>query len=86
MLLSDFLLQVLQHFKTEKVALSSVYESESDKAGYEAHYISVLEEIADIQFDLINNQGMLVSSVLPKMADWVDTHEKLHSHTRLTKV
>lgn len=82
-LLSDFLLQVYQHFKSERAALSSVFESDDEKAAYDAHYLSVLEEISDIQFALIRNQDMQVAAVLPRMTEWVERHENLHSHLRL---
>jgi len=82
-LLSDFLLHVHQHFTSERAALSSMFESDEDKAAYSAHYFSVLEEISDIQFDLICNQDMMVAVVLPRMAEWIDCHENLHSHMRL---
>ncbi|MEY2633066.1 MAG: hypothetical protein RIR00_1720 [Pseudomonadota bacterium] len=82
-LLSDFLFQVCQHFKSERAALSSVFESDEEKTTYDAHYLYVLEEISDIQFGLLFNQDMRVAAVLPRMAEWVDRHENLHSHLRL---
>lgn len=82
-LLSDFLLKVYQHFKSERAALSSVLESDEEKAAYDAHYLSVLEEISDIQVALLRNQDMQVAAVLPQMADWIERHENLHSHLRL---
>ena len=82
-LLSDFLLQVYQHFKSERAALSSVLESDDEKATYDAHYLSVLEEISDIQFALIRNQDMQVAAVLSRMTEWVERHENLHSHLHL---
>lgn len=82
-LLSDFLLCVYQHFKSERTALASVLESKEEKAAYDEHYLSVLEDISEIQFGLILNQDMSVATVLPKMASWVASHENLHSHLRL---
>lgn len=83
-LLSEFLRQVYQHFKTEREALATVLEGEDDRLAYDAHYLAVLEEIAEIQFSLIRNQDLPVARVLPRMEDWVDAHEKLHSHLGLS--
>jgi len=82
-LLAEYLRQVYQHFKSEKRALSAIIESEKDQAAYDAHYVAVLEEISEIQFDLISYQDMPVASVLPKMEAWIADHERLHSHLRL---
>lgn len=82
-LLSEFLLRVYQHFKSERQALSSIIESAVDKAEYDRHYISVLEDISEIQFNLMWNQDLSVSDVLPRMTGRVTRHEGLHSHLRL---
>lgn len=82
-LLAEYLRQVYQHFKSEKRALSAIFESEEDKAAYEAHYVVILEEISEIQFDLISFQDMPVAAVLPKMEAWIADHESLHSHLQL---
>lgn len=84
-LLSDFLNDVHQHFSTERLALSTACESDEEKAAYEAHYQSVLEEISEIQYSLITHQDMTVASVLPQMERWVSIHENLHSHQRLLR-
>ena len=82
-LLSEFLRQVYLHFASERAALSAVLENEDDRLAYDAHYVAVLEEIAEIQFALILDQDMPVARVLPRMADWIAAHEKLHSHLGL---
>lgn len=82
-LLSEFLKQVYQHFKSEREALLTVLENDHDRLAYNAHYLAVLEEIAEIQFCLILDQDMPVAQVLPRMEDWIASHEKLHSHLGL---
>ena len=80
LLLSEFLFCVYQHFKSERTDLASAFESEEDKAAYDAHYLSVLESISEILFALILNQDTKFATVLPQMENWVVSHEALHSH------
>jgi len=82
-LLSDFLSGVYQHFVAERLALSTVFESDEERAAYDDHYQTVLEEISEIQCGLIKHQDMTVASVLPRMERWISAHESLHSHQRL---